>query len=236
LPLAPQYWVGRAEGFTVERAPFTLEGFVELLLRAVVNPDLSELPDLSAVLEKIEAALPATASSETRAPMTAIYVLWHAFMRPEHHRPRQSEIIDRYQSDLGSPTAVGFVVRLLTSHEIEWTLDEHLDLVQHRRADLRRGCGQPLPARIDAALLLATAVKLWEADRVDEALALIAEAVNGFPGNQLLIGVEDAAQRGEIPTVDLLEFVTGRRPPAENTEATTSEDPPDNAGERTAEA
>ena len=43
-------------------------------------------------------------------------------------------------------------------------------------------------------------------------MALIAEAVNGLPGNEDLIAIEERALEGEAPAVDLLEFVLGHKP------------------------
>lgn len=226
VPIAPQYWIGQTEGFTVKRAPQVLEGFVELLVETMADPDQPRLVNLLGVLEKIEAALHETASSEARQPMVAIYILWHVLMSPDHHRPRPSEIFDRYRSDLGGPSVVGFVVRLLTSSEIEWEVNEQLDLVERRREDLRRGQGQPLPARIDAALLVSTAVKLWDAGRVDQAVSCISEAVDGLPGNETLISVEEAVIRGEKPAIDLLELVVCRRPPGQEAGSGTAGSPP----------
>ncbi len=211
MQLAPQYWIGQREAFSVQRAQAVLEGFVELLVATMANPDQSQLVDLSGVLEKIELLLPATTEREAREPMVAIYILWHRFLKPDHHRERAEEVIERYAPDLDPPSIVGFTVRLLTSEGIEWSVDELVQQVNQRREDLRRGRGQRLPARVDAALLLVTSLRLREAGRADEGVALIAEAVDGLPGNEDLIAIEERALEGEIPTFDLLDFVLGRR-------------------------
>jgi hypothetical protein len=207
VQLAPQYWIWKPDGFTVERSPGVLEGFVELLL----DPE-AEVVDLSGVLDKIEATLPSTARLEDRQPMVAIYVLWHAFLSREHHRPNAEEIIERYDQDLDSPSVIGFAVRLLTSNEVEWSHQQLTALVARRRDELRRGRGQPLPARIDAALLLATAIGGWEAGRVADAVVLISEAVDALPGCEELIALEGAAARGNKPRIDLRDFVVGQEP------------------------
>ncbi len=211
VQLAPQYWIGQREAFSAQRAHAVFEGFVELLVATMANPDQSQLVDLSGVLEKIELQLPATAERHVREPMVAIYILWHRFLNRDHHRERAEEVIDRYGPDLDPPSIVGFTVRLLTSNRIEWSVDELVQLVDQRREDLRRGRGQRLPARVDAALLLVTSLRIWEAGRADDGVGLIAEAVNALPGNEDLITIEERALEGEMPAFDLLAFVLGRQ-------------------------
>lgn len=217
MQLAPQYWIGRAEGFTVERAPHVLDGFLELLLETIPDPESKKLVNLSAVLEKVEVELGRTAKSARREPMVALYVLWHVFMRSDHHRPTAKEVIDRYQSDLERPGIIGFAVRVLASREIEWSLDELLGLVERRREDLQRGRGQPISTVFDAALLIATAMRLWDEGRVAETVTLVSQAAEAMPGNESLIALEDSVLRGEKPEVDLFEFLVGRAS-AENRE------------------
>ncbi len=101
-------------------------------------------------------------------------------------------------------------MRLLTSNPIEWSLDQLTELVGQRREDLRRGRGQPLPGRVDVALLLTTALEMWDGGQVADAVALIAEAVDALPGNADLIAIENAAILGEKPAIDLLALEAAR--------------------------
>jgi hypothetical protein len=210
MQVAPQYWIWQSDGFSPVRAPQVLEGFIELLLGSMGAPEHSQVVDLTAVLEKIEDAVPGIAKPDDRRAMVGIYVLWHALLSPDHHRPRAADFIERFEKDLDDPSVVGFAIRLLITHPIEWTLDQLTQLVEQRREDLRRGRGQPLPGRIDAALLLTTALELWDAGRVSDAVALVSEAVEALPGNADLIAIEEAATRSERPAIDRLAFVVGR--------------------------
>lgn len=231
MQVAPQYWIWQADGFSQVRAPQVLEGFIELLLGTMADPEHSHVVDLTAVLEKIEDALPGIAKPDDRRAMVGIYVLWHALLGPDHHRPRAAEFIERFDQDLDDPSVVGFAVRLLTTHPIEWTLDQLTELVEQRRKDLRRGRGQPLPGRVDAALLLTTALELWDAGRVSDAVALVSEAVDAVPGNAELIAIEEAATRCERPAIDLFAFVVGRSEGEIEDEATPPEAAPNAGGE-----
>jgi hypothetical protein len=210
MQMAPQYWIGNADGFTRPAAPAYLEGFLDLLLGALADPDAAQLVDLTGVLDKIERALPSEAKLETRQPMVALYVLWHAFLDPQHHRPKAAEVIQKYKADLEAPGVLAFVVCVVTSAGIEWSADQLVDLVEARRDDLHRGRGQPLPTRLDTALLLCAAERSWDAQNVTQALSLISEAVASLPGNAALIAFEQDAQAGNKPPIALLDFVLAK--------------------------
>ncbi len=210
MQMAPQYWIGNAEGFTPQAAPAFLEGFIELLLDVLADQDDAQLVDLTAVLEKIEQTLLGEAKPESRQPMIALYVLWHTFLNPRHHRPGAAKAIQQYRADLDPPSVVGFVVRLLTSQGIEWPAERLLHLVNLRRDELQRGRGQALPARLNTALILCAAERLLDAQQVTEALSLISEAVESLPGDMPLIAFEQDARAGDKPTIDLLDFVLAK--------------------------
>lgn len=210
VSLAPQLWIGDSEGFTPDRGPRFLEGFLGLLLPVMAGEAGAKLIDIRGVLEKIERALPGEQRSGVRLPMVALYVLWHRFLNPEQHPPKARNVIDRFAGDLEPPSIIAFAVRVLVGDKIDWTDDELSHLVEVRRRELGKGRGQKLPPRFDAALLLCLAGRLWER-APDEARALVAEAVEWVPGDDGLMKIEEAAQSGENPVIDLLEFVVDAR-------------------------
>lgn len=103
VSMAPQYWIGQPEGFSRIRAPEVLEGFIELLLGTMADPEHLQLVDLTAVLDKIEVALPGIAKAEDRRAMVGIYVLWHALLSRDHHRPRRRSSSSALTRTLTSP-------------------------------------------------------------------------------------------------------------------------------------
>jgi hypothetical protein len=229
VSLAPQLWIGASEGFTAAQGPRFLEGFLELLLPVMAEEPGAELIDISGVIEKIEGILPGEQRSEVRVPMVALYVLWHRFLSAKHHQPKARSVIDRFAKDLQGPSMVAFAVRVLVGDGIEWTDDELRSLVDTRRGELEKGRGQKLSARFDAALLLCLAERRWEEAR-DEALALMSEAVESLPGDEGLMQLEEAAQSGESPEVDLLGFVLDARDESGNSDDTATGEGIDDKG------
>lgn len=220
MELAAQYWIHRADGFDATAAPKVLDGLCAMLM-----PPTAPLPDMSAVLERIEGLLPSTAGSDARAPMVAIYCIWHTLLDAEHHRPNAASVIQKYKSDLDAPSAAGFVARLFTGLEVEWTAAELLDLVDQRQKDLSmRRVRNPLPSRVDAALLIMAAEKNWESDN-GRAIALISDAVEMLPGDKEMLRLEQACLDGTAPSRDsAYEILRFEQEPAEEPPAEGSED------------
>ena len=209
LPLSPQHWIGNAAGFNRSTARLYLDAFVGQLAVASAAKEPPTLTNLDPVLAAVESLAPAEGRVTERLPMIAIYVLWHSLLDPAHHRPGAQTFLDRFSADLDEPTVVGFVVCVLTRHPIEWETEALDALVRQRQEDLTTGKGQPLPPRVDAALLLCLAGRLSADGHSDEALTLLAQAVEMLPGERSVLQMETAAQVGGLSAVDLLDFVAG---------------------------
>lgn len=213
LPVAPQYWIGSPDGYGRASAPAYLEGFVGAYVgdppteaRPVV-----QVPDMSAVLERVEALAPAESPS-ARLPMVALYVLWHRLMDSSLHRPEPGAWLGRWAGVLVEPSVAGFAVRVVLGDEVEWTADEVAGLVAARAVDLRRQGGQPMPPRVDAALLLLRARHQAQAGRDEDALVAVAGAVESLPGDEALLAFEAvvAARPSRLATLDLTDFALRR--------------------------
>lgn len=206
MQLAPQYWISQAEIFTRKSAPQILEGLLEILISE--DPSKS-LPDLTPVLERIEQLLPAENDVEHRRPMTAIYVLWDTLLDLKHRRPNARHLISKYSSDLDAPTSAGFAVRILAGKPLEWSTDELRALADRRQTELKRGKGQPLPPRLDTALLLETSLRLWDATDLVGARTMASAAMESFPGDEKLLRFEEQMLAGERPEYESMPFVFG---------------------------
>lgn len=208
--LAPQYWIWKPENLDVVSAPAVFEGFIELLVETAADPTASSLCDMSAVLEKIESTLPGIASAADRRAQAALYVLWHVVTSPELHRAEAEKYIERFDTDLDDPSVAGLVIRLFTTRGVDWNSHDLLDLMQRRKAELRRGKGQPLPARVEAGLHVLVAQYLWDADLVDDAIDMVRRAVQALPGDPVLMELERTTVDGMRPDIDSFDFVVRR--------------------------
>lgn len=210
VPFAPQYWIGQAEGLRAESFPVVLNGFLEVLL-PVLRGDEPAIPvDMRKVCERIEVLLRGEASQAKRAPMIALYALWHRLLPEEYHRPSSGRILDRFEHDLEPLSAASFAARLLITAEAPWQVDQFVAFADSYREALRRGKAQPLPARLYATMELCLARQLVGAGREGEAVIAVARAVETLPGDQSLIELEErvhAAGPAELATLDGAAFL-----------------------------
>jgi hypothetical protein len=209
MQLAPEYWVGRANGFTPASAAVHLQGFVDLVCPLLLEEGGTLKADLTPLLERVEQLLPGEAKVAARRPMVALYALWHQIMAPELHRPTADAVIDRFGSDLDEPSIESFTVRLLLDGPLNWSADDIAALVIARRRDLERGRGQELARQLDAALVLLAAKVLWDAGRVDDAREHLAQAVELLPGDDIVLRLESISTEGAMPQFDLRRFALG---------------------------
>lgn len=212
MQLAPQYWIWQSEGLRAEDVPAVLEGFLDVLVPTLRGDDDAALVNMTAVLERIEAWLPGEASAAKRAPLVALYALWHRYLVVEQHRPRKQALLNRFGPDLDVPSPAAFAVALLLDGDVRWTTHELVELAAARADQLRRGKGHPLPVRFDAALQLILARRLWQQDRTEEALAAVGRAVETVPGDAKLLAFEeqaaaDPANAAGLGTLDVRGFL-----------------------------
>jgi len=191
MQLAPQYWIWQADGLTIGQGPARLNGFLELLLPVLRGDEGAALVDMTDVMAAIEKLLPGEAVAAKRAPLVALYRLWHHYLVPEAHRPDKDRVLARFGADLDAPSAAAFVVSLLLDDDPRWPTEQLEDFVAVRQQRLRSGSAAPLPARIDATLLLGLARRLWREGRQGDAVAAVGDAVETLPGDEGLLAFEE---------------------------------------------
>lgn len=214
---APQYWVWNAAGFDRARAGQYFSGFVTLL------PADPGVPDMRAVLERIEELAPGTADGLAKTFMVGIYALWHRLLPPDVHRPHPERLLAKHGRVLHRVDVPSFVVGFLSNEMPEWTDDEWLALATERRAERAERSHLELPAGMDAALQVTAAEALMKAGRTGEAQKLAAFAVDELPGNEMLMTWEDRLANGEIIELDAAALL-GREPSADEAETPTAGD------------
>lgn len=209
MQLAVQYWLGNPAGISQSTAAVVLEGLVEVLVDVLAGRDGAALPDMRGALARIEAVVPGRDQQAGTAELVAVYLLWHAVMAPEYHRPSAAAFLDRYERLLEAPTMTAFVLRALEAEPKPWPADDLAALAAQRLDQRRRGKAQPLPVVFDAALHLTAATALAAAGRQEEALEAAARAVEEMPGDARLMDYEQTLRRGAKATIDLRALVLG---------------------------
>jgi hypothetical protein len=206
--LAPQYWVGNAEGFSHDSAERHLWGLIEQTIDSAAGRS-EGITDMQAVLARIEELLPGTAEGETKQNMIAIYALWHGTLVPEAHPPGAADFLAKHEQTLRQPTIPSFAVGILTSRLPEWSPEQWLQLARERREARTKRVHQELTPGLDASLQVIAAEKLLAAGREEEASEFAQNAIEELPGNAELIAWEQLVLSGETTEIDLTPLING---------------------------
>lgn len=195
--LAPQLWIGQPHGFHATTAEMWFNGVAEALIEWHAG-HLPEGFDLSKVVRKIEALVPAMRDGGPKTAMVGIYALWHEWSDPKDHADGVQAFLETHGACLDEPSPVAFAMRLLgRTNRAKWTVDQWVELAAARRAARLKGKEAPLPATIDAVLQLEAADQLEAVGRHDEAVTFAAHAVEECPGREDLIEWEERLLAGD---------------------------------------
>jgi hypothetical protein len=192
------------------------------------------MPDITPILERIEALVSASRTGSGRTLMMAAYVLWHYIMAPEVHRPDAAKLLPRYESELQAPGLAAFVTGLLLQGSPEWTAEDWRALATERHSERLTRRQLELPPTVDAALQVIAAQQLAAAGHAEEARQHASYAVEELPGDETLIAWEGAFSehgRAEIDTWALAVQPEAPGAEAAGPDATADHSSSDNAPE-----
>lgn len=197
MRLAPQYWVGRAEGDITELGRDKLEGFLQQLASCLLRQSDAVFTDIRPVLEKAAEFVPNTKRA-LRLPYLALHFLFNCHVSPNDSVATSETIKDMIEKELGGPSSESLIAHALSGQVVDWPLDVHrqmLDRYLHRRAAAN---GLRFPRAFEAAITLELAERYRFAGDTDTCKAMVALAVENHPGHAGLLEFERNFQ-AEIP-------------------------------------
>lgn len=181
LEVAPRYWIWQTEGFKPPHARQKLSGLLEHITQTLATPE--PLPDMAALLERIEALLPQAKDGE-RIPMLAVYWLYNAVVVPEGRRPGWEELLRKHEPLLATCCLEMMAVRLILFHELAWPLHECIaayeDYGKHRYGK----ASTKLPILLETGLLALMANMALAAQEPEKRRMLIETAIGEAAGRQ----------------------------------------------------
>lgn len=212
MRLASQYWVHQSAGFSRKSAPAYFDGMLEFLIEGMSGRSEAGLVDMSAVMEVIERSALGLSDWKDRLPMAGMMAIWNACAPEDMRRRLKPKLQAKFESDLAEPSIVSFAVKLLLQRPIPWTSEAMVSLSAKRRADRRENGFHAVPKRIDAALHLLVADRLFGEGNKEAGLEEIAHAVETVPGLAGLIRFEEALKSDEYLDFDLNRFILSQEP------------------------
>ena len=187
--MAPQYWVGRAEGDISKAGRDKLEGFLEQLSSCLLKQPNAVVTDLRPVLEVSCEFVPRLKKC-FRLPYLTLHVLFNAHVVKQESAPMSSTIEALIRNDFKEPSSEALIAHALTGQSVPWPLESHqkaLDSYFDRRAAKN---GLRLPRLFEAAIALELAERLRYAGDMQECRKVVALAVENHPGHAGLLDLE----------------------------------------------
>lgn len=180
-PMAPQYWVGRADGVRPAQGRHRLEGTLEQLAACMRQEPDAALTDLRAVLSAIEPMLPQM-RLEDRRPFVALHLIFNGCVAEAARIPSAAAINDKYAGEFSTPGPEALILNLLFDQTPEWSLYDHREAVTAYERKRSHKDGLQIPALFEAGLILALAERYRTVGDIEEARRLIVHAVEEHPG------------------------------------------------------
>jgi hypothetical protein len=189
MRLAPQYWVGRAEGEIEKGGRDKLEGFLQQLESYVLKQPEAVITDMRPVLEKAVEFIPSI-QKLLRLPYLALHFLFNCHVSENDSAPTPSAIKTLIEKELGEPSSESLIAHALSGQLVDWPLEVHrrtLDGYLRRRAATS---GLRFPRAFEAAITLDLAERYRLGGDVDACKAMVALAVENYPGHAGLLMFE----------------------------------------------
>jgi hypothetical protein len=200
MPLAPQIWIGRPEGYTAAAAAMWLQKFLEQVSALLLRTPGAALTDLTAILEKIEGLIGSTSASQRR-PMLALYHLFIFLAGPKYERAQHQQLLKRYATDFDEPNVESLAICLVTDAEFLWSLEQLESLHASYYRERRHKTAFMLGALLEAMFTLRLAEMNRANNQEARARALITFAVEAFPSHPALRAFEVALGPDQVSPI-----------------------------------
>lgn len=201
MPVAPQHWIGLAQGFDAATAPQYLVAFIGQVVGRLLQP-LATITDIRPVLEKIETLVPGLAKPEQRLPMLALYFIFNFYAPDEFRSANFPKFIDDHKTDFDNPSIVSLAAHLVTLQNPAWSLEIMEELHARYFRDRHHARTVQLGRILEAAFTLRLAEQNRAAGNTVRALELIAVAVEICPKFAALRSFEKSLQGESLAEID----------------------------------
>ncbi len=209
--LAPEFYLGTAEAMRPADAATRAGEFFDHLIEALSGRVKLKI-DMRPALSRIEELLVTQRSPNVREPMLAIYLLWHRLLPPEVHQPAPERVMTAALEELQRPSLYSFTASVLLDVIPPWSVDEVCELAEQRHVELQKRRHLELPSRLDSALWIYAAKRLWFDGPQDLASAAVRRAVECSPGHEDLLALEHEVAAGREIDFNVRAFLLGATP------------------------
>jgi hypothetical protein len=213
--MAPQYWVGRADGDITRVGRDKLEGFLEQLASCLLREEGASVTDMRDVLVAATDFVPRL-EARLRRPYLALHLLFNMYAGRERGAPTPANLEQLINRELNEPCAEALLCHTVYGMVVDWPIPTHLEAIQAYLR--RRGAknGLRLPKVFEGAITLDVAERYRAAGDVESARGIVSLAVENNPGHARLLELEQ-----NFDGTVAIEWRTVLLPPAPVTPAAT---------------
>lgn len=189
MRMAPQYWVGHAEGDITRVGRDKLEGFLHQLASCLLKEPDAVVTDLRPLLAAACEFVPCL-EKRLRLPYLAMHALFNMHVAKQDLAEMPPAIEALIQEELGEPSSEALIAHALSEQAVPWSLETHraaLNTYLRRRAAAN---GLRFPRLFEAALTLELAERLRSAGDMEGCREIVALAVENHPGHPGLLEAE----------------------------------------------
>lgn len=197
LEMAPQYWIGKYEGFIPSQATKGFSGFLSHIQEIILSK--GALTDLRKLLEKYESLIP-SAKKKDKIPMLAMYYLYNFYVVQEAKRPNYEDFLKQYEDEFNESCIEIMIVYLLSNRKWPWDVDKCVSHYYKYKQNRFSKNALYIPVLIELSLIVGIAniyLKSGKIDKYEEWLEVALLEASGKPDIQKLIN-ECKSERVEI--------------------------------------
>ena len=202
VPLAPRYWVWKAEGFTAETTNAYLSGFLGELAAVLRGDSDAQLTNITDVLQRIEEIAPGI-SATCRLPALVLYHLFHWFVSVNWRRPAFEIFLQKHESELHAPSVASLVGHVVSGAAVDWPVKEHDEQVERYFTTRFHKGGLHIDPLFETAVLIHAAQRHLLDGSPERARDWIAQAADHMPGHLILTETEARMASQRISPEDL---------------------------------
>lgn len=212
--LAPQYWIGHADGYNGQTARQYLEGFLSQVVSLMRRTPDAKLTDLTAVLDRIEAQPLDNVKASERRSMLTLYALFQCVAPLNYRRAQAEQLLQRYESDFQDPTVEQLAFNLVIEGRFDWSVDQLEELhatyfrERHQRNVLSLG------RALEAVFTLRLAREYQILGRYERVRELVSFAVESHPGHAALRNLENTLGAESSAPIEPYDIIFGKAPAA----------------------
>lgn len=165
MNVAPQYWIGKFEGFTPSQATKRFSGFLGHIQELILSN--GSLVDLRKLLEKYEFLIP-TSKKEDKIPMLAMYSLYNCRVVQDGKRPNWKKFLKQYEEVFNECCIEMMIVYLLSNQKWTWDVEDCISHYETYKKNKFSKNALSVPLLIELCLITEIANMYLRAEKLDK--------------------------------------------------------------------